>query len=120
MRVTIACPEAMIADANQLARCLGLGPEDDQTYGAAIWRDAVGHSYAVASAIVGAGFTAAATSPLVVLPWGADMEAAARAQANIRIGGAADPAHLVAVFGDDVQSALTELGVMLATDVDAE
>lgn len=35
MRVTIACPEALIGDANQLALCLGLGPEDAQTYGLA-------------------------------------------------------------------------------------
>jgi len=39
------------------------------------------------------------------------MAAAARAQAVIRIGGAADPSRLVAVFGDDPQAAIVVLGV---------
>lgn len=116
-RVTIACPEALIADANQLALCLGYGPKDALTYGLPIWQDAVGNLYAVASAIVGDGFPVAAGSPLVEPPWGADMDAARRAQAAIRIGGAADTSHLVAVFGDDPQAALVELEV---TIVDAE
>lgn len=110
-RVTISCPEAMIGDANQLALCLGLGPDDVQTYGEPVWRDAAGDLYAVASTIVGDGFAAAAGSPLVEPPWGADMDAAARAQAAIVIGGAAAPGHLVAVFGDDPQAAIAELGL---------
>lgn len=39
------------------------------------------------------------------------MAAAARAQAKIRVGGAADPAALVAVFSDDARAGLSELGV---------
>lgn len=117
MRVTIACPEAMIPDANQLAVCLGYGPEDALTYGLPIWLDAAGARYAVASAIVSDAFPGAATSPLTEPAWGADMAAAARAQAVIRIGGAADPSRLVAVFGDDPQAAIAVLGV---AQVDAE
>lgn len=117
MRVTIACPEALIPDANQLAVCLGYGPDDALTYGLPIWLDAAGNRYAVASAVVEDGFAADASSPLTEPPWGADMAAAARAQAVIRIGGAADPSRLVAVFGDDPQAAIAVLGVTL---VDAE
>ncbi len=116
MRVTIACPEALIGDANELARCIGLGPQDDQTYGAPIWRDAAGHSYAVASAVVSPAFVVTASSPLVPPPWGCDLAAAARAQAVISIGAAAAPGILAAVIGDDVQAALAVLGVTMAED----
>lgn len=115
MRVTIACPEALIGDANQLALCLGYGPDDAMTYADAAWWDAAGNRYAVASAIVPDGFASAAISPLVEPSWGADMAAAARAQAAIRIGGAADPAHLVAVFDEDPQAALAVLAVLWAS-----
>lgn len=118
MRVTIACPEALIADANQLARVIGLGPEDAQTYGAPVWLDAEGNRYAVASAQVSQRFSTVTGSPLIEPPWGADMEAAARAQAVIRIGDLeapetcrADPAALVAVLGDDPQAAIRMLGL---------
>jgi len=125
MRVTIACPEGHIADANQLARCIGLGPDDDRTYGEATWQDAGGNRYAVASAIVGPMFGAAATSPLTEPDWGCDIAAAARAQALIRImqpaapgiiaavfgDDPAAPGIIAAVFGDDVAAALAVLGV---------
>lgn len=111
IRVTIACPEALIGDANQLALCLGYGEADAQTYGAPAWQDSVGNFYAVASALVSETFAATAGSALVRPAWGANMAAATRAQGAIQIGGAADPAHLVAVFGDDPQAALEVLGV---------
>lgn len=111
MRVTIACPAGHIADANQLARCIGLGPDDDRTYGDPIWQDAVGNLYAVASAIVGENFTDAATSPLAETSWGCDLAAATRAQALIRIMQPADPSIIAAVFDEDVSAALVVLGV---------
>ena len=111
IRVTIACPEALIGDANQLALCLGYGETDAQTYGAAIWQDEFGNRYAVASAVVEDGFAANASSPLIEPPWGADMEAAARAQALIQIDAPAGPDRLAAVFGDDAMAALSVLGV---------
>jgi len=111
IRVTIACPEAHIADANQLSRVLGYSPDDDGTFGAAGWRDAGGARYAVASTLAADAFPVDAAEPLAAPPWGADMEAATRAQALLRIGGSAAPDALVAVIGDDPQAALAELGV---------
>lgn len=116
IRVTIACPEALIGDANQLALCLGYGVADALTYGAPVWQDGVGNLYAVASTLVSETFAATAGSALVEPAWGADMAAAARAQAAIRIGGAADPARLVAVFDEDPQAALAVLGVTAAPE----
>lgn len=111
MRVTIACPEALIDDANQLALCLGYGPGDVATDGLPIWQDADGNRYAVASGDVSPAFATAAAAPLVEPEWGADLEAAARAQAAITIGLAASPVALAAMFGEDAQAALTLLGL---------
>lgn len=111
IRVTIACPEALITDANQLARVLGYSDADGETYGEPHWQDTAGNRYAVASGLVSEGFSAAAQSELAEPDWGADMEAAARAQALITIGGPADPSRLVVVFGEDAGSALNVLGV---------
>lgn len=111
MRVTIACHEALIGDANQLALCLGLGSEDAQTYGAAIWQDAAGNRYAVASAIVSGRFADDAAVPLAEPPWGADMDAATRAQTLIVIDKPAAPNHIATTFGDDGIAAVEFLGV---------
>lgn len=112
MRVTIACPTAMIGDANQLALCLGQGVEDGETYGAAIWADAAGRLYAVASVVVSEDFPLAAMAPLVAPVWGADVIAARRAQAAIAIGASAAPGRIAAIFGDDAQEALAQLGLV--------
>lgn len=111
MRVTIACPEALIGDANQFALCLGRGPEDAHTYGDPCWQDEFGNRYAVASAVEEDGFAADASSPLADPPWGADMTAAARAQALIQIGAPAAPDRLACIIGDDAGAALLVLGV---------
>lgn len=116
MRVTIACPVHMIADANQLALCLGLGPDDAMTYGQPIWRDAGGNLYAVASATVPTGFAQAAAAPLSEPAWGADLEAAARAQATILIGAPATPDRLAASLAESPQDALAELGLALIAE----
>jgi hypothetical protein len=111
VRVTIACPEVFTADANQLALCFGRGPDDVRTYGLASWQDAAGRRYAVASTLVSEGFAATAGSPLTEPPWGADMAAAARAQALIQIDTAAGPDRIAAVFGDEAAAALAVLGL---------
>ena len=125
MRVTIACPEALIADANQLALCLGLGSEDAQTYGAAIWQDVAGNRYALASAVVGHRFVAVAAAALPEPPWGADMPAARRAQAALRvIAPTADPEaptpdpratpdSIVAVIEEDAAAAVSLMAVVM-------
>ena len=108
-RLTIACPEAMIADANQFARCTGYGPDDDKTFGAATWQDAGGNLYSISSGLVVAeSYQGNALGLLIEPEWGCDLAAANRAQAKIKIGGSARPDKLVAVFGD-VNSALSEL-----------
>ena len=42
MRLTIACPDALRDDANNLAMVLGYRPDDAETYVALNWQDAGG------------------------------------------------------------------------------
>lgn len=74
------CPVALRDDANQLARALGLGPEDDQTFGATTYSGAGGGVYCVASFEPAHAWFDSHANGLPAAPaWGADMQAAQRA-----------------------------------------
>lgn len=118
IRLTFACPAAHIDDANQLARVVGYGPDDDKTYGEPRYQDAAGNLYAVASGLVVPHFVEVATSPLTEPEWGADMAAAQRAQALAALGQPAAPEHIAAFVGDDVAGALAFLGLTPLPEVD--
>jgi hypothetical protein len=120
MTLTIACPDAHISDANQFSRCVGLGPDDDKTFGLALWQDAQGDRYAVASGLVSDSFTEIATSPLVEPEWGCDMDAAERAQALIRLDEAATPDTIAAAYGGDVMSVIASMGLTQVEPSDGE
>lgn len=115
--LTIACPEVHIPDGNQFSRCVGLGPDDDKTFGLALWQDALGNLYAVASGLVSDTFTETATSPLVEPAWGCDMEAAERAQALIRMPDpetgelVATPDTIAAAYGSDPLAVIAVMGL---------
>ena len=112
IQVTIACPVALIGAANQLARCIGYTEADGETFTLAQVID----GYAVASGIVAPEFVGDAVAPLVEPEWGADMTAAADAQAAIRIWSEEDPVtvgpdHIVAVVGIDPPAARALIGL---------
>lgn len=111
IRITFACPEAFIPDANQLARVVGYSEADEQTYGEPQYQDADGNLYAVASGLVVDHFADAVSAPLQEPEWGADMDRARRAQALAALGQTAASDHIAAVVGDDVQAALAFLGL---------
>ena len=126
INVTIAVPEALISDAKQLARCIGYSADDEDTFREPSWRDSGGGLYAVASGLVKPAFAEDAISPLVKPEWGADMEAAARAQATLRVSDMrhpenpeaplpavppADADHICAVIGPEGLTALALLGL---------
>jgi len=111
MTLTIACPEAHIAQGNQFSRCVGLGPDDDKTFGLPLWQDAQGHRYAVASGLVSDTFAEIATGELVAPSWDCDMDAARVAQAMIRLGEQATPDTIAAHFGD-ATAALIAMGLV--------
>ena len=88
IRITIACPEAHIGDANHLAMVLGEGPAEALTYGTPTWQDGDGNLYAVASLPVSPEWLAAAQGPLDRPAWDTEpyevnMAGAERAQARV-------------------------------------
>jgi len=118
MRLTIACPDALRDDANQLAMVLGYGPDDALTYGELNWQDADGNLYACASLIVSDAFTTAAQSGLQRPAWDTDshvsMAAASRAQAALVFSLEAvevAPDKLTACAGDDALATLAAMGL---------
>lgn len=92
IRVTIAVPEDFIAEANELASCIGWDEADNQTFGSVNYKDEEGNLYAVASGLVEEDFLSDALSPLVEPPWGADLDKAEMAQALVQLGNEEFPA----------------------------
>jgi len=124
MRLTIACPDALRDDANQLAMVLGYGPDDVQTYVALNWQDVDGNLYAVASLPVSDTFTTAAQVALQRPAWDTDsaisMAGANRAQAALVFSLEAvevAPDKLTACAGDDALATLAAIGL---TQVEVE
>jgi len=118
MRITIACPDALRDDANQLAVVLGYGPSDAETYGELNWQDAGGNLYACASLIVSDTFTSAAQSPLQRPAWDTDshvnMAGAYSAQAALVFSltpVTAMPDKLTACVGDEGLATLAAMGL---------
>jgi len=126
MRLTIACPEALRDDANNLAMALGYRPDDAGTYVGLNWQDADGNLYACASLIVSDTFTTAAQSGLQRPSWDTDniidMDAARRAQAALVFSLEAvevAPDKLTACAGDDALAVLAAMGLtQVEEDVD--
>jgi len=87
MRITVACPEALISDANNLAMVLAKSEADNLTYREPIWKDANGNFYAVTSFEVTEDWVTRAQAALVRPEWDVnniiDMDAANRAQAAL-------------------------------------
>jgi len=124
MRLTIACPDALRDDANNLAMALGYRPDDAGTYVGLNWQDADGNLYACASLIVSDTFTTAAQSGLQRPSWDTDniidMDAARRAQAALVFSLEAvevAPDKLTACAGDDALAVLAAMGL---TQVEVE
>lgn len=110
--VTIAVPTAHIDDANQLARCIGIGPDDDRTFAfGPNMADAQGNTYTVVSGWVVDYFAQIAAAALNEPAWGCDLAAAQRAQARVRIGEAATPDTIAAVMCDELAAALAVMGL---------
>ena len=118
MRLTIACPDALRDDANDLAMVLGFGPDDALTYGGLNWQDDDGNLYACASLTVSDAFTTAAQSGLQRPAWDTDshvnLAGANRAQAALVFSltpVTAMPDKLTACAGDDALATLAAMGM---------
>ena len=126
MIITIACPAAHIADANQLSMILGYGPADALTYREPQWKDAAGNLYACASAEVGPNFIGNAQAALArpawdVEPYAINMAGARRAQALVMLWLAGSEAAapkattgaITAIGGMDGLAALAMMGLAM-------
>ena len=112
---TIAVPEPLIPDANQLALALGESSADDQTFGAASYQDAGGNLYAVCSTVAKPVFAEKASQPLQAPDHtpGVDLEAATRAHALLQInGGIATPDVIAVVLGGSAERAQDHIAVL--------
>ncbi|RTL89220.1 hypothetical protein EJV44_22415 [Ancylobacter aquaticus] len=122
--VSIAVPEALIADARQLARCIGYSAADEGTFREPSWQDGGGNLYAVASGPVWPAFLMVPYEPLKEPEWGADMAAASKAHEVLVVTDCrptednpdpvvepADPAFITAVVGLEGLEALTLMGL---------
>lgn len=119
MRITVACPEPLISDANHLAMVLAEGPADALTYRNPSWQDADGNLYAAASFVAQPSWVDAAQEPLERPEWDTDytvnMAAANRAQAvlsfDYEVSLIAHPDVITAVMGDDGIASLVSMGL---------
>lgn len=109
-RVTIACPEAMIADANHLACHLGESAADFETFKTANYQDSTGAKYAVCSTVVKPIFLEAATGVLPELPPHAE-EVVDPAIAQRALDTLGQPGGILMVEDDDPQAALAAMGL---------
>ena len=119
-RATIAVPEPLIAEANQLALCLGESSADDQTFTTASYQDAEGNLYAVSSTVAKPIFAQIAGQPLQAPDHAPDMDlaAATRAQALLQInGGIASPDVIAVILGDRLESAQDHIAALGLTPI---
>jgi hypothetical protein len=124
-RITMACPAANVADANQLAACLGFSMADAETYGPPNWQAAGGARYSCASLDVSEDWLTQAQQPLVRPAWDVDeqidMVAAARAQATVVLLTEPAPATLTALTAlvwPDGPAALAAMGLVVVEGAD--
>jgi hypothetical protein len=124
MRITAACPEAMMYEANNLAMCLGQSAADGQTFVNIAWQDDDGSLYSCASFEASEAWVESAQSPLVRPEWDVDeiidMDAANAAQAAMifwtptedePVAPLATTDHLTAITGNDPQASLVAMGL---------
>jgi len=90
MRVTIACPESMMNDANAWCTAISHIPGDKHTFQHPVWVDTHGNKYAAASAIVPNDWLDNLTTTLTrpqwdTQPYDINMTGAARTQEHMRV-----------------------------------
>jgi len=120
MRITIACPEVMVADANQFAMAVGDGPADANTYRENFWYDAEANAYSAASFTADQSWIDSLAGEVTRPAWDSestiDMAAANRAKDALTLyspeeGGSASVGAIVGIYGIAGPAALELLGL---------
>lgn len=116
-RATIACPEAMIDDCNQMSGCWGLSLADASYFDEPTHQDADGNLYCVRSTACTGGLLQNANSGVIDYPaWDTsralNLDAARRAASVLVVNGTPSPAAICAVIGDDAAAAIVSMGLI--------
>jgi hypothetical protein len=116
-KIVIVVGETLCADARELERCLAGSEATIAPFQDLDWQDDHGNLYAAMAPLVRPEWIAAAGQILAHPEWGADMDAARRAQAALVVWAGegqppkADPSQLTVIVGMPLADAFTALGV---------
>ena len=121
-RLTVAVPQAHIANATAMGICLAAQVQDVWTFTAATWRDGDGNLYAVGSGVVGPGVVSTWQEPFVAPSHDPDVDLsaaeAARAIASLVIAPGTVPtaspsiiAAYLAPAGAEASAVVTAMGL---------
>ena len=114
-RMTLAVPQSLMPQANQLALIAGESPDDVNTFTKANWQDADGNLYAVCSTVI---------KPIVLEMFGqtvdnTDAQSALDASVMYSEGVKATPDKIVIAVDIDPMEAFEAMGLtMVVSDVD--
>ena len=114
-RVTIATPENLMHEANQLALALGESSVDDKTFTTASYQDTEGNLYAVASTVVKLVFAEMAGQALTAPSYAQDMDlkTATLAQSMLQINnGKATPDVIAVILGNGREKASNHIELL--------
>ena len=108
-RITIAVPQSLTPQANQLALIAGESPDDVNTFTQANWQDADGNLYAVCSTVI---------KPIVLDMFGqtvdnTDAQSALDASVMYSDGVKATPDKIVIAVDIDPMEAFTAMGLTM-------
>ena len=116
MRITIACPENLIPDANQFAMVLGLSANDINTFAKVRLQDSGGELYSVVSFPITQSWLDKANAVLIRPLWDGeativDMVAVNRAKALFEIDKTAQSDKLIGCIGDNGVEVIKLMGL---------
>lgn len=117
-RMTLAVPESLLSQANQLALIVGESSDDDKTFTTANWQDKDGNSYAVCSTMIKPIVLTLLNTPLtdsLLQAEGADLSQAQEAMDKVIMyeqGVTVTPEHIYIAIDYDPLEFFASLGLI--------
>lgn len=118
-RMSLAVPQALIPQANQLALIVGESSDDDKTFTTANWQDKDGNSYAVCSTMIKPIVLTLLNTPLTDSPLqaeGADLSQAQQALDKVvmyKQGDKASTAKIMCAIDFEPLTAFADMGLTI-------
>ena len=116
-RMSLAVPQSLVSQANQLALIVGESEHDNETFTTANWQDKDGNLYAVCSAVVKPVVLSLADKPLADSPLqtkGADLSLAQHALDKVvmyKQGDKASPTSIMCAIDFEPLQAFADMGL---------